>query len=59
MVNLLEKSYEELEICFKPHPGLKEKLYQHANWGKDKTEQYYNYSSIPGWLGVFLFHSIN
>ena len=58
MVNLLEKSYEELEICFKPHPGLKEKLYQHANWGKDKTEQYYNYwkNAKNGILHESIYH---
>lgn len=28
---------------FKPHPILKSKLYAHLNWGKDKTDKYYNF----------------
>lgn len=31
----------EFEICFKPHPFLKQKLYDHDLWGKDETDKYY------------------
>lgn len=29
--------------AFKPHPILKSKLYRHSNWGKEKTDDYYNF----------------
>jgi CDP-glycerol glycerophosphotransferase (TagB/SpsB family) len=31
----------EIQIGFKPHPLLKEKLINHKDWGKLKTENYY------------------
>ena len=31
-----------VEVCFKPHPGLKYKLYKHPLWGKQKTDNYFN-----------------
>ena len=40
-LQLLERYNDELEICFKPHPVLKQKLYNHFDWGKSKTDQYY------------------
>ena len=33
---------QDIQIAFKPHPILKEKLYLNANWGKDKTDAYYS-----------------
>lgn len=32
-----------LQIAFKPHPILKNKLYDHPDWGKEKTDQYYKF----------------
>ena len=32
----------DIQIAFKPHPLLKEKLYADRNWGKEKTDSYYN-----------------
>lgn len=29
--------------AFKPHPILKEKLYQHPQWGPDRTDAYYHF----------------
>lgn len=29
--------------CFKPHPELKVKLYQHSDWGVDRTNCYYRF----------------
>ncbi|MBQ0330489.1 CDP-glycerol glycerophosphotransferase family protein, partial [Providencia rettgeri] len=37
------KYKDNLQFAFKPHPILKEKLYNHKDWGKDKTNSYYNY----------------
>lgn len=31
-----------IQITFKPHPILKPKLYEHPEWGKEKTDSYYN-----------------
>lgn len=31
---------------FKPHPLLKSKLYQHADWGREKTDAYYEYWAL-------------
>ena len=31
-----------LQIAFKPHPLLREKLYKHVDWRYEKTEKYYN-----------------
>jgi hypothetical protein len=42
MLDLLIRFYDTLEICFKPHPLLKPKLYQHSEWGVDKTDAYYS-----------------
>lgn len=34
---------DNIAWAFKPHPHLKEKLYKHPNWGKVKTDDYYNF----------------
>ena len=40
----LSKKYSNVIVwSFKPHPLLKPKLYQHAEWGKTKTDLYYSY----------------
>ncbi len=33
----------KVQFAFKPHPGLKPKLYQHLDWGKEKTDAYYKF----------------
>ena len=38
---LSEKYRNEIQIAFKPHPLLKPKLYEHSEWGKIKTDCYY------------------
>lgn len=43
MKNLLAKYKGNLQIAFKPHPLLKNKLYDHKDWGKHKTDSYYNF----------------
>ena len=42
MIDLLDKFIDKIEIVFKPHPLLKIKLYEHPDWGKQKTDEYYN-----------------
>lgn len=41
MFELLDLFNETIEIIFKPHPLLKNKLYNHPDWGKEKTDKYY------------------
>ena len=38
---LIEKLNHKIQIAFKPHPILKLKLYNHTEWGKERTDQYY------------------
>ncbi|HDM8191483.1 TPA: CDP-glycerol glycerophosphotransferase family protein [Vibrio harveyi] len=40
---LSEKHKDDIQWAFKPHPLLKEKLYHHTDWGKEKTDEYYDY----------------
>ncbi|WP_340153093.1 CDP-glycerol glycerophosphotransferase family protein [uncultured Marivirga sp.] len=35
-----------IQIAFKPHPILKNALYQRSDWGKERTDEYYNYWAI-------------
>ena len=32
-----------MQWCFKPHPILNSKLQNHADWGREKTEEYYEF----------------
>lgn len=41
MLDVSEKYKGQLQIAFKPHPRLKSELYKHPDWGKDKTDAYY------------------
>lgn len=41
--DLAIKSREEIQWSFKPHPILKSKLYLHPDWGKGKTDEYYDF----------------
>lgn len=45
MKKLCSKYKEKLVWCFKPHPLLKPKLYIHPDWGKEKTDLYYDFWS--------------
>lgn len=42
MVKMAEKYNNNLFIIFRPHPLLKNKLYNHSDWGAEKTESYYH-----------------
>ncbi|MDA7819986.1 CDP-glycerol glycerophosphotransferase family protein [Flavobacteriaceae bacterium] len=46
MKKLVDKYSEFVQWSFKPHPILKPKLYCHPDWGKEKTEEYYNFWKI-------------
>ena len=43
MIDLSIKYKDTIDFCFKPHPGLKEKLFKHNEWGKEKTLNYFNF----------------
>lgn len=43
MVDISKKYSDCLQIAFKPHPWLKTELYKHPEWGKEKTDKYYQY----------------
>jgi len=41
MLNI-EKEYDgRLQVAFKPHPKLKTLMYEHPEWGKEKTDAYF------------------
>lgn len=42
MWKLALKYHNEIQIVFKPHPLLKEALYRHEGWGKERTDAYYD-----------------
>ena len=41
--NIAEKKKFNIFLVFKPHPELKVKLYSHPDWGKIKTDKYYDF----------------
>lgn len=41
MLEIAEQYKDSLQVAFKPHPRLKTELYNHRDWGKEKTDQYY------------------
>jgi CDP-glycerol glycerophosphotransferase (TagB/SpsB family) len=41
--SLVEDYKHSVQWCFKPHPILKSKLYQHRDWGKERTDKYYSF----------------
>lgn len=43
MKELAVKYSDSVQWSFKPHPILKSKLYQHNDWGIEKTERYYQF----------------
>lgn len=42
MFSLVEHFEGAIQIAFKPHPLLRDKLYKHAEWGKTRTDEYYS-----------------
>ena len=42
MIELAERYQEQLQIAFKPHPGLLTELYKHPEWGQAKADAYYD-----------------
>jgi len=42
MPELANKYKDQVQWAFKPHPRLKPKLYHHPDWGKEKTDDYYD-----------------
>lgn len=42
MWKLTQKYEDTIQFAFKPHPRLLTELYKHPNWGKEKTDAYYN-----------------
>lgn len=48
MLQLAEKYADRIQWAFKPHPLLRDTLYQHPEWGKNKTDAYYErWASMP------------
>ncbi len=43
MVSIAKNFETTIQFAFKPHPILKLKLYQHSQWGKQKTDAYYDF----------------
>ena len=41
MLELAEKYKDKVQFVFKPHPLLKSNLYEHPDWGKERTDAYY------------------
>lgn len=42
MQQMAVKYSDKIELAFKPHPNLKQKLFEHPNWGRERTIEYYN-----------------
>lgn len=40
---LASANEDKVQWSFKPHPILKSKLYEHPDWGVDRTNEYYNF----------------
>ena len=41
MLDVAEQNKDKIQIAFKPHPRLISELYKHPDWGKDRTDNYY------------------
>ena len=41
MIEIVKKFENSIYFIFKPHPYLKNTLYNHNQWGKKKTDEYY------------------
>lgn len=42
MVTLAKEYSDRLQIAFKPHPALLTQLYQHPEWGQQRTDSYFD-----------------
>lgn len=42
MILLARKYRGKVQFVFKPHPGLKPKLYDMEGWGRERTDRYYS-----------------
>ena len=42
MLDIAQNYKDKLQIVFKPHPRLMTELYAHPDWGKEKTDRFYN-----------------
>ena len=42
MLELAEKYSEKVQFVFKPHPRLRDKLNKLPEWGKERTDRYFN-----------------
>lgn len=42
MLDIAQRYKEFLQIAFKPHPRLLSELYAHPEWGRQRTDDYYN-----------------
>lgn len=42
MIDIADTYKDKLQIAFKPHPWLKSELYKHPDWGKEKTDSYFD-----------------
>ncbi|MDE6331112.1 MAG: hypothetical protein K2L80_00765 [Muribaculaceae bacterium] len=48
MLQLAVDYSDRLQFAFKPHPRLKSELYDHPEWGVEKTDRYYRqWSELP------------
>jgi hypothetical protein len=42
ILDVAKKYNDKLQFVFKPHPRLKTELYNHPDWGKERTDKYYH-----------------
>jgi len=42
-IELANLHNDDVDFAFKPHPLLKQKLYEHKDWGKARTDQYWDF----------------
>ena len=62
MLNLPELFHYQIQVAFKPHPGLDQSLMKIANWTKQEVDAYYaQWESMPNtqletgsWIDLFL-----
>ena len=43
MVEIAKQYKESIQFAFKPHPRLKSMLYEHQDWGKERTDHYFEW----------------
>lgn len=41
MLEIAQRYRDMVQFVFKPHPHLRNKLYSHPDWGKERTDAYY------------------